>query len=1138
MKILFRYFFFLLQIICSNDLFGQEDYLRFDHYTIENKISQNDIYCITQSKQGFLWFGTQDGLNKYNGYKFSVYEYEPSDSYSLSDGNITALLEDSKGVFWIGTKNGGLNRLDRATDRFASFEFSDKNPESISSNEVKCLLEDQEGNLWIGTANGLNKMDRKSRSNKTRFVIYKNDQNIETSLPNNMITSLMEDKEGNIWVGTEKGLAFLAKTKKEIPIFKNYFQQEKNENALSNDAIRSIYQDKKGNVWIGTKDGLNLFQKQINGFKVIKNDPLNPKSISGNDISATLEDQTGTFWVATRNNGLNMLDRNDYTAKIFRHSPRHSHTLSHDDVVSLFEDRSGTLWVGTLNGGLNKLNKRIKPFVYYDPNPGKLNALGHSFSRGVYKDVEGNIWIGTASGGGEGGGLKKFDKKVEDIISYVHDPKNPNSISSNAIWTIYPENGVLWLGTNKGLSKLDLKTQKFKNYLNDPTNPNSISHNLVYDIFRDQDSTFWIATLGGGLNRLIFDKEELVRVVVHKNIPQNSNSLSSNEVTDIFKDREGIIWIGTRDGFNKFDQKRGSFKQYKHQVDNLNSLSHNNINSITEDKDGNLLICTYGGGINIFNKKTEKFDYITEIDGLPNNVVYGILFDKKGNWWMSTNKGIASYDPKNLKFTSYAMRDGLQSNEFNRKSFHRAFDGELFFGGVNGVNAFYPERIKINHYKPDIVITEFFLYNEKVQISNDSIVSPLKEHIDLTEEIVLNYKQNFFAFEFASLHFDIPEKNQYAYKMEGLDEHWIKADVEKRFASYTNVPAGEYVFRVKASNSDGIWNEKGKGIRIIVTPPFYRTYLFYILSFLTIIGGGYGFLKSREMRIRMRSEELEKIVTERTSELLQKQEEINLKKKELEDKNKKMTGSINYAKRIQDAMLPLPEKILAALPESFIFFKPKDVVSGDFYWYEEKYGKLIIAAVDCTGHGVPGAFMSLIGSSLLDEIIISRGITKPNEILDNLHIDIRTSLKQQATQNRDGMDIAICVIDKSRKILEYAGARNPLLYIQNNPETQKPEPKILKPDKMSIGGQNDNKGFTLKQIDISEPTCFYLFSDGFQDQFSVKAKKYTSTRFQQLLFEIHEKPCEEQKLLLETTLKHWIGNTNQIDDILVIGVKI
>ncbi|MCK4346656.1 MAG: hypothetical protein KAX05_15335, partial [Bacteroidales bacterium] len=806
-----------------------------------------------EDNSGKLWIGTREGLNKFDPKteKFTVYKNDPQDPESLSHNNVRSIFEDSSGMLWIGTWGGGVNKFDRKTEKFTVYKHDPQDPESLSWSWVLSIFEDSSGMLWIGTGNGLNKLDPKTE----KFTVYINNP---------------QDSE-----------------------------------SLSYNRVLSIFEEKSGNLWIGTGNGLNKFDRKTEKFTVYKNDPQDPESLSSNWVSSTLEDKSGRLWIGTRE-GLNKFDPKTEKFTVYKNDPQDPGSLSHNGVSSILEDNSGIIWIGTLYGGLNKFDSKAKKFTLFQHNPQDPESLSNNIVRSIIEDKSGSLWIGTW-----GGGLNKFDSKTKKFTLFQHNPQDPESISSNVVHSIFEDkSGNLWIGTGNGLNKFDPKTEKFTVY------PESLSNAYIITILEDKSGNIWI---GGevGLSKLNPKTEKLT---VYKHDPQNPESLSHNVVISIFEDSSGKLWIGTEAGWlNKLDPKTEKFTGYKNDPQDPESLSHNTVISIFEDSSGTLWFGTSGGGLNKLvppapdfsgsgSEESIKFIHYTTKDGLPDNTIHGLLEDDKGNLWISTGKGLSKFTPLKspLKggiqrgvFKNYSVEDLLQDIEFHGPTACKSKSGEMFFGGIKGFVSFFPDSIKDNSFIPPVVITKFKLFNESVFPGEDS---PLKYSISETSTIELKYNKNFLSFEFAALNYSNPENNQYKYRMTGVDPDTVYAGT-KRFAEYTDIRPGDYTFWVTGSNNDGIWNEKGTSIDIIIKPPLWKTNLAYGSYVVLIILGIAGYIRRRTWKLRKDKEILEKQVKERTKQISQQKEEILTANEELEQQKEELQITLENLQKTQSQLV-------------------------------------------------------------------------------------------------------------------------------------------------------------------------------------------------------------------------------------------
>ncbi|MGB8952308.1 MAG: two-component regulator propeller domain-containing protein [Candidatus Aminicenantales bacterium] len=853
--------------LCAR-VYAQDELIRFSHISIEQGLSQNTVICILRDHRGFIWFGTQGGLHRYDGYKFKVISYDPNDPSGLRTSNIACLYEDRSKNLWVGTSGGGLSLFDADDEKFITYTNEPGNASSLSNDSVNALFEDSRGILWVGTQNGLNQFDRRTK----KFICFQSEPDNPKSLSHNTILSILEDSLGILWVGTQNGLNRFDRQKRE---FIRYASQPNNPDSLSHNTINALFEDKKGNLWVGTEFGLNQFDYKKERFYQWPRLSGQPNCLSDSLIRSICADEEEKIWVATPN-GLNILDPNTGQVICYKNDPNDPNSLSDNSVLILYKGKAGNIWIGTQNGGINLYSPASKRFQIYRHKPGNPNSLIHKHVSAVFEDSEGRLWIGTRNG------LTGINRRTQKYVHYVNDPNDPHSLSQNTVYSIVEDDAHrLWIGTlGGGINRFDPASGRFTRYLNDPKDPYSLSHNWVPFLYVDRSGVLWAGTRNG-LNRFDPTTKRFIR---YQADPNNPNSLSGNYVRSILEDRSGIFWIGTQDrGLNRFDTAQAQFTHYLFDPKNPHSLRHNFILSLCKDSKGNLWVGTAGGGLELFDRKTGQFIHFTTKNGLPNNVVYGIAEDRMGHLWLSTNHGLSRFNPETRTFKNYDVSDGLQSNEFNYNAFYKNRQGEIFFGGINGLNAFYPEKIKDNLQIPPVVITDFQLFNESIPIGKTADGrSFLEQSIITAKSIRLSYRDDVFSFEFAALNYISPQKNQYKYKMEGLEENWHEVG-NRHFATYTHVPPGKYIFRVLGSNNDGIWNEEGVSLQVVITPPLWQRIWFRGLLAAAVLLSIFAFVKIRTRAILQRAHQLESKVEERTSDLkaanIELEQEIAVRKR-------------------------------------------------------------------------------------------------------------------------------------------------------------------------------------------------------------------------------------------------------------------
>lgn len=1073
---------------------AQSNILTVDHYTIENGLSQTSVNCLIQDRRGFLWIGTQDGLNKFDGYTFEIIKNDPSDSNSLSNNFINCIYEDKDGNIWVGT-NFGLNKYNIYTEKFTHYLSDPDDINSIREDEIYDIYQDKSGYIWIKTENYLSRLN--PRSDKFRHYEHYND--VFNFISVNAKFSIFEDHKNQLWVGTKDGLNYFDR---KLEIFKRYRHDPSDNTSLSNNRVKVIYEDSGHNLWIGTEDGLNKFNWETETFKKYYSDYNNPRSLSNNIINDIYEDNQGNIWIAT-DDGLNKFDKKSETFTVYDEFMYDNEVIRTTSFTGIIQDHTNILWVGTLQG-LLKIENKKKKFNLYNKSKDNIPLFSNNYVTAIYKKNN-VLWVGTW-----GTGLHLLNLKTEKVTRY--NTGNSNIVNDYIHKIFEDKSGNIWVGTQDGLSYYNIRTRRFED-VKKVKMLNIFKNNRIFDILEDDNEDLWVASKFG-LHRI---GKDTIKSYLHD--PKDSTSLGSDLVYDILLDKNKNIWVATEKGLSFINLKSNTQKRYFRPEGNCSEcLSSNEILCLSEDTLHNYLWLGTKAGLNRFDLKSEKFKVYTEKDGLSNNIIYSILADDSTNLWMSTNKGISKFNPKTEMFSNFGVSDGLQDFEFNHGAAYKSKTGELFFGGIAGLNSFYPDSIVKNQNIPNIEITSVEVLSEKASH---------KIAVGEDNQIEISYKNNLITIEFAALDFTEPEKNSYAYKLEGVEDEWINLG-NRRYATFSNLPPGKYVFRVKGSNSDYVWNTEGTSLKILVKNSIWKTNFAYFLYIFLLTAMIVWFFRYRTRSLRKANQELKE--KERIAKQIAKQKE------ELTIKNKSITDSIIYAKRIQEALMPTMELFKRILPESFILYKPKDIVSGDFYWINQKNDKIFLAVVDCTGHGVPGAFMSIIGFELLRNITDDQGIENPEEILKQLNNGVSTTFGKTSDKVRikDGMDIALCVIDKKNAVLEFSGAFRPLYMIRDNKIEE------IRGDRFSVGllDEGESEEITKNKIQLQKNDIFYMFSDGYADQFGgPEGKKYKYRRFRHLLLTIHKLPLNQQLTYFDRSFEDWKGDHEQVDDVLILGFR-
>jgi ligand-binding sensor domain-containing protein len=831
----------LMPMLCV----AQREELRFEKTGIGQGISNETVISILQDSKGYMWFGTLDGLNKYDGYTFTKYHFDPNDTNTVSQNFIYTIFEDRKGTIWLSTFEG-LCKFDRHTEKFT--RYKPRKSAQFSDPNITVINEDTEGMLWLGTASGgLCRFDTQKGEFMPEFYRLDHQQPTDGKVQYlDHISCLYKDRSGTLWVGNNTGVHKIVLTKRPHQLsqvsFHSYRSNTDDTNSLSSNIVRCVFEDRSGIMWIATSNGLNSVDRKTGIFKRYLHDPEDPRSISGNNFTFWIgncikEDKEGNLWLPT-DKGLNKLNRDRTAFTSYLHDPDDANSISHDMVFSLEIDRANVLWAGTWNAKLNKADLNRKEFNVVRHANDNENSLSNNLVTSLLEDETGVIWIGTFQGG-----LNRWDRKANKFTHFRHagDPEGLTSDTVNAV--LQDRHQCLWVCNGDVLSKLDRKTGKFKHYRSTTGMDSLRDLRLIYDITEDREGLLWLASE----NSLQSFDEETGQFTTYYCDPHDTTGISDYTSIAVFADSRGNIWIGHGSiATDRFNKKTGRFTHYKYDPRITAGISSNIVNSFYEDGRGNLWLGTAAGGLCHYDYRTEKFITFTTQHGLANNTVYSILEDNNRQLWLGTRMGISKFDPISKAFTNYDYKDGLEGNVFaagdrDRPARLKGRDGTLYLGSTEGFVYFDPAKLTAKNHVSPIVITQFKLFDKLVKGANE------------LKEIILDHDQNYFSFEFASLDFYNPAKNQYAYKLEGFDKDWVHSGA-RHYVGYTNIDPGKYTFRVKGTNNDGAWNEQGASVTLIVRPPWWRTWPAYMLLALLIAVGIYAVIQYRITKIRMHHE--------------------------------------------------------------------------------------------------------------------------------------------------------------------------------------------------------------------------------------------------------------------------------------------
>lgn len=835
--------FIFCLVFFSSFIYGQ-DHVVFEQLTTKDGLSNGTINSIFKDSRGFMWFCTDDGLNRYDGYNFKIYKSEQTNNIQAKNIQFFSIVEDIYGRIWIGTSIG-LLIYDQINDRIVQFTSLTNNDLANSpiSGVINCLLIDSFNYLWIGTYTGISRINISNRDigkiKEEDVSLFTANSNDSLKISNNYIFSFLEDKQHQIWVTSNSN---------QLDCYnyeRNNFTHQKIEIPNINKFERlnkKIIADKNDNFWIYTRGfGLFYWDRGKQTFSQYKTLSKDKEVIDIGFIRSLTIDKLDRIWIGTDGNGLVVFDKKRNEINHYNKSIEDQSNISSNAIYSIFEDPSGIFWIGTYVMGLNKFVSDKLNFGSVYSSPNSETGLSNNIVTGFCEDKNNQLWIST-----DGGGINLFNRKTYQFKHYKHDPANPASLSINSTMSLFCDrDNNIWVATyNGGLNRFDQETQKFYHYRNNPNDSTSISSNHPWSFAQDKLNNIWIATVDAGLNLMKSGTTTFIRYTNKDENNLRPEQLCSNSMTQLFIDKNNYLWIGTENGLDRIDLNHVDFNLpkpkliFKHYIpdENENSLSNFRISCINEDGLGNLWIGTKGGGLNKLDLKTQNFTHFTEKDGLPHSIIEGILFDRDNNLWISTNNGLSNFDIKTQRFKNYDSSDGLQSNVFVKTSYFKTSDGMFLFGGINGFNAFYPEKISSKVLKTNTVITNFNLFNQSVTVGdkiNNRILLP--KPIFEMDELNLLYKENNFAFEFSALDYSTPEKIYYSYQLKGFDQEWQITDSKMRIAKYTNLAPGEYTFSVKASTNAEVWPDSGTSIVIIIRPPWWKTIWFKIIAGIAFI---------------------------------------------------------------------------------------------------------------------------------------------------------------------------------------------------------------------------------------------------------------------------------------------------------------
>ncbi len=1040
-----------------------------------------------------------------NKYRFFNSEKGLVSNYAIN------VIQDNNGFLWVGTQDG-LSRFDGL-----SFNNYPEKGDSLSSTQISSSFKDSKGRLWFGLYNG-------------NVLLYADDKIQEIDLSqyeSSSINEITEDSKGHVWLLAKQGLLIRISSDLSIEPF---------ETNLEDKLLLTLSVDEGGTFILGTHEG--LFTGKVDNKQIIF---MEADDIPLTKISCIYKQkESSNYWIGTEDEGLieYVLDSVSNKYKTSRHFTTEE-GLESNNVQSVIEDYEKNLWIGSFGTGVCKIS--ISPTGNSILNIKHFNGesgLDNEYIKDIYQDLEGNIWFATF-----GGGIVQI---TDEIFTHYFTSKE---LRSNNIKTLIKDKkGNFWLGTDKGLIRVNYNnaSQKVYNYPATPKFPIL----EINSLFEDIDGNIWIGTSKSGLYRL-----DIETGIIHEIRLQDDPLFSS--VNSISGDNNGFVWVSTKGGAYRFGTTGAKIDYFT----TLQGLLHNNVNTIyvdsrdriwlaahnnrvsyfsnsqfnylhgevgsevskvnciTEDKHGVLWFGSDGKGVFKFDGK--EVVQLTTSEGLYSDFCYDIIADAKGKIWVGHRDNISIYDTKTNSFSYYGRSEGLLHDKINTNAVYKDDEENIWFATTRGAIRYNPK---------------FEILAQRGPLTNIIAINVQNKNIEMKDNIKLPYEEYYMEFEFVGISFENPDRVKYKWMLEGWDLEWSD---ESPFntARYSKLPEGSYTFKVMSSTGDG-WDESNMAsFSFRISVPWFRSPWFYAFCFIAVVLAVYTIVRYRTFRLEADKLQLEQVVQERTIEVVAQKEEIEKKSVEIAKNAKSITDSIKYAKRIQKAIFPTHSQIKKLLPESFILFRSKGIVSGDFYWVEQKDDKVLFAAVDCTGHGVPGAFMSIVANNLLNQAVNEHGFTKPSQILDELNKGISETLHQTYEEStvKDGMDIAMCSLDYKKKVIQFAGAYNPLYLLRDGELTE------IKGDKFPIGvfvGE-ELKKFENHEVQLQEGDTIYIFSDGFADQFGGPfGKKFKLSRFKELITSVSKYPIEKQYELIDQALTDWQGDLEQVDDIVVMGIRI
>ncbi|NUM49649.1 MAG: SpoIIE family protein phosphatase [Flavobacteriales bacterium] len=1098
--------FFFLILLCSYSLVYAQ-HVRFRRISTDEGLMNSMVNAITQDSAGFMWFACSNGLCRYDGKNFVYFQHNPTDTSTINEGLVRTLFYDTEGYMWAGGLGCGLVNINCRTLQLQ--KLSRLNADSsifLPSNSVTSI-KPYGNSLYISTLDaGIWEYNKKNKkfsklfgANQSSFVPYRN---------------IFITPNGVMWIATStEGVWKYNLKNKELKKFNE--SNTSGENIVYN-KVRNVFVDKEGWVWLSFWEKGNgvLMTGKEHFISNVENHPFFGKLLKTGLVSQFMQDRENNIWLCTAEEGAVRFNKKKQKTKSYTNSLSNLESIGNNTVLCAYSDNTGALWFGTWKGGAQVVNPKLSRFGLYIAEDANSHALHNSTVTCFTQLNSGNILMGTGDGVSEFNPMKNtFSRFDFDSVNNIYHLQNAH------IYSIAEDkNENVWVAVfGSGIYVFNKKRELIKRYIDGEKG--GLSSQIIQKILTTKSNKIYAASSFNGLN--IYDSQaDKFHFLTHSEA--DSLSLSSNEILCLLEAKNENIWIGTKGGgLNLFNPKTISFKRFFSDKKNPKSLLSNHVNTLCYDKLGGLWVGT-NVGICRYSETDHSFTNYSHYDELIQSEIYSINEDEKGNLWIITSNGLVCFNPLNGKIKQYNKNNGIQGGESIQNANLVTKDNRICTGGLSGFNIFRPSEISDIPNNANIVFTGFSVLNKPFNTEKDAV---------FINQLTLNYKDYFFSVNFSHLDFSDPSQNTYAYKLEGFNTEWVYIGTTQS-VTFTNLNPGSYILKIKAANSMGEWSIRQALLKITIIPPFWKTWWFYSLCILASILLLYLFVRYREKKLQHEKLKLEHKVEERTKEL-------QYEKLKVEEANKDIKDSITYAKRIQDAILPSAEFMDTHMPEHFVLYNPKDIISGDFYWMDKLGNTLFFAAADCTGHGVPGAMVSVVCSNALNKTVVELGISEPGCILDMVRKIVVQTFEKSDKNVKDGMDISLCKLDISEKnfcTLQWAGANNPLWIIRNANHNEICE---IKPDKQPIGKVENPTSFTTHTLELHKGDAIFIFTDGFADQFGgEKGKKFMYKSLKNLLLSFQDKGMNEQKRILKQEFDNWKGSNEQVDDVCVIGVRV